>query len=378
MITGAVLLGRGDDRRGHPAAPRAGALTAGRRRRAPRRPDRLRARGLGLPRAADRGDRGPRAGDGGHRGPRAGRAAARREHPGVRGRGDAPRRSSERAGRARPGRRREPPTTVHAELAARAIDAGLAVVVDKPLAPTSAEARALVERAERRGVPLTVFHNRRWDSDQLTLRRLIDEGALGRGASLRVAVRALAPAARARGVAGGDAAGARRRPPARPRDPSRRSGPGAVRAGGRGPRRGRRAARRRRRRRRLHRAPPRVRGRSHLWASSVAAAPGPRLRVLGSEGAFVVDGSTARRRRWPRGDARAPAPNGAREPPDRWGRLVRGDEFEPVRPEPGAWPRFYCRLERRCATAARRRSIRADAVTVLELLERARAGLARA
>ena len=63
--------------------------------------------------------------------------------------------------------------------ARRALDAGLPVVVDKPLAPTAAEARSLVEQAERLGVLLTVFMNRRWDSDQLTLRRLLDERKLG-------------------------------------------------------------------------------------------------------------------------------------------------------------------------------------------------------
>ena len=56
------------------------------------------------------------------------------------------------------------PNDTHVELAAAAIEAGLAVVVDKPLAPTSSAARDLVELAERRGVALTVFHNRRWDS----------------------------------------------------------------------------------------------------------------------------------------------------------------------------------------------------------------------
>src|SRR3954466_7563310 len=68
---------------------------------------------------------------------------------------------------------------VHAELARRALDAGLPVVVDKPLAPTAAEARSLVEQAEKLGILITVFMNRRWDSDQLTLRRLLDEGKLG-------------------------------------------------------------------------------------------------------------------------------------------------------------------------------------------------------
>ena len=71
------------------------------------------------------------------------------------------------------------PNDTHVELATRAIDLGIPVVVDKPLAPTAGAAAGLVEHAERAGVPLTVFHNRRWDSDQLTLRRLIGEGRLG-------------------------------------------------------------------------------------------------------------------------------------------------------------------------------------------------------
>jgi scyllo-inositol 2-dehydrogenase (NADP+) len=71
-----------------------------------------------------------------------------------------------------------PPAT-HADLAHRCLDAGLAVVVDKPLAVTAAEGEALVEHAERAGRPLTVFQNRRWDGDFLTLRALISEGALG-------------------------------------------------------------------------------------------------------------------------------------------------------------------------------------------------------
>ncbi len=68
----------------------------------------------------------------------------------------------------------------HAPLAMRALEAGLAVVVDKPLAVTSAEAQALAEFAAARGRLLSVFHNRRWDSEFLTLRDLIDKGALGK------------------------------------------------------------------------------------------------------------------------------------------------------------------------------------------------------
>lgn len=71
------------------------------------------------------------------------------------------------------------PSGTHAALATAAIDAGLHVVVDKPLAVTASEGRSLISRAEAAGRLLTVFQNRRWDGDFLTLRRLLDEGSLG-------------------------------------------------------------------------------------------------------------------------------------------------------------------------------------------------------
>ncbi|MCJ1686996.1 Gfo/Idh/MocA family oxidoreductase [Rathayibacter sp. VKM Ac-2927] len=71
------------------------------------------------------------------------------------------------------------PPASHVELATRAIEAGIAVVVDKPLAASAAEARELLACARSRGVPLTVFQNRRWDGDFLTLRALLEQGALG-------------------------------------------------------------------------------------------------------------------------------------------------------------------------------------------------------
>jgi predicted dehydrogenase len=71
------------------------------------------------------------------------------------------------------------PNKTHVPLATAALDAGLPVVVDKPVAGTAAEARALAARAEERGLLLSVFQNRRWDNDFLTLRRLLADGALG-------------------------------------------------------------------------------------------------------------------------------------------------------------------------------------------------------
>ncbi len=71
------------------------------------------------------------------------------------------------------------PNRAHVPLGIAALEAGLPVVVDKPLAPSVADAERLLETARRTGRLLTVFQNRRWDTDFLTARRLIDAGLLG-------------------------------------------------------------------------------------------------------------------------------------------------------------------------------------------------------
>jgi scyllo-inositol 2-dehydrogenase (NADP+) len=71
------------------------------------------------------------------------------------------------------------PNSSHVPIAREAVDRGLPVVVDKPLAVTPEDAGELVEHAGGRGVPLTVFHNRRWDDDFVTARRLVEGGELG-------------------------------------------------------------------------------------------------------------------------------------------------------------------------------------------------------
>ncbi|GGZ22810.1 Gfo/Idh/MocA family oxidoreductase [Streptomyces poonensis] len=71
------------------------------------------------------------------------------------------------------------PNKTHVPLATAALEAGLAVVVDKPIAGTAAEARELARLADERGLLLSVFQNRRWDNDFLTVRKLVSEGALG-------------------------------------------------------------------------------------------------------------------------------------------------------------------------------------------------------
>lgn len=72
------------------------------------------------------------------------------------------------------------PNRTHAPLAMEALARGLHVVVDKPFATSVTDARALVTEAKRRDRMITVFQNRRWDGDFLTVRRLLAEEALGR------------------------------------------------------------------------------------------------------------------------------------------------------------------------------------------------------
>ena len=71
------------------------------------------------------------------------------------------------------------PNDLHAAQAEAALQAGKAVVVDKPFTLTAAEARRLAALAEERGLLLSVFHNRRWDADFLTVQGLIAEDRLG-------------------------------------------------------------------------------------------------------------------------------------------------------------------------------------------------------
>jgi scyllo-inositol 2-dehydrogenase (NADP+) len=71
------------------------------------------------------------------------------------------------------------PNASHFVLARAALDAGKAVVIDKPFVLSVADADALIALAEQRGVLLTVFHNRRWDGDFIAVRDALQSGRLG-------------------------------------------------------------------------------------------------------------------------------------------------------------------------------------------------------
>jgi predicted dehydrogenase len=72
------------------------------------------------------------------------------------------------------------PNDSHFEYARQALEAGKNVVVDKPMCVSSAEIAQLMKLAAARSVMLAPFHSRRWDSDFLTLKKLLQDGPLGR------------------------------------------------------------------------------------------------------------------------------------------------------------------------------------------------------
>ena len=72
------------------------------------------------------------------------------------------------------------PNSLHYPQAKAALQAGKHVIVEKPFTVNSAEAKSLIEIAEQTGRKLFPFHNRRWDSDLLTLKHIIAEGYLGK------------------------------------------------------------------------------------------------------------------------------------------------------------------------------------------------------
>jgi predicted dehydrogenase len=232
------------------------------------------------------------------------------------------------------------PNRTHVEYARRAIDKGVAVVVDKPFAPTSAQAQELVDAARAKGVPLTVFQNRRWDSDFLTVREVV--GRLGEVRRFESRYERWVPEIwdNWRELGAPEEAGGLlydlgahlvdqalqlfgpvrhvyaeldlRRPGVQVDDD-------------------------------VFVALTHENGvRSHLWANAHAADHGPRFRVLGSEGAFVVHGM----------DEQEDALDSGRRPTDPdWGRETRTGRLGVLREttevpvQPGAYQQFYAELQ---------------------------------
>lgn len=72
------------------------------------------------------------------------------------------------------------PSNTHFEFAKKALQAGKHVLVEKPFAPTAAEAKELFELARKQGCKIMPYQNRRWDSDFQSLKKVIEGGSLGK------------------------------------------------------------------------------------------------------------------------------------------------------------------------------------------------------
>ena len=263
------------------------------------------------------------------------------------------------------------PNSSHVPLGLAALEAGLAVVVDKPLARNAAEGRTLVEAAAERGLMLTVFQNRRWDGDFLTLRRLLEANELGRVHRFESRFERWRP------QPGG---GWRERV-------------GAQEGGGLlldlgshlvdqalqlfGPVSDVYAEVDVRRDGAVvddddfialeHESGVR----SHLWMSTLAADRGPRFRVLGDRAAFTKYGIDIQEEQLRAG--RSPTePGWGEEPLERWGRLLVDDEAKQVPTEPGSYGSFYAGAERSLRESAPPPVDPLDSVAALAVLDAAR------
>jgi len=71
------------------------------------------------------------------------------------------------------------PHNLHADYALKCMGAGKHVITEKPFCITVRQADAMIRAARKAGVMVTCFHNRRWDGDFMTIRRLVEDGAIG-------------------------------------------------------------------------------------------------------------------------------------------------------------------------------------------------------
>lgn len=260
-------------------------------------------------------------------------------------------------------------TGVHAAQAIQVLGAGIPVVVDKPLGVDAREARAVVDTAAATGVPLTVFQNRRFDPGHATLRALLAEGRLGQvyrhefrwerwrpeprhrwredlpptgggGILLDLGTHVVDAAIDLFGPVTSVYAEIVSRTTVADDDDflACRHESGVV---------------------------------SHLGATSVSAAPGPRLRVLGSEAAYLLGGLEGEPVAFPEladADSRHA------------GWLYRGSEREPVPAVPATHADFYRGVARALASNDPQSAMPvdpSDAVRVMEVLDAARVSAER-
>jgi predicted dehydrogenase len=258
------------------------------------------------------------------------------------------------------------PAATHAGLALEAVAHGLAVVVDKPFTLDAESAGAVTTAAADAGVLLTVYQNRRWDSDFRTVQKLIGDGAIGDVRRFESRFERWAPDREVPAAGGGtlldfgshlvDQAiqlfGPVARVYAELHGTDRLDDDVFV---------------------ALHHAGG---VESHLWGSWRQAAPGPRFRVSGTTGTYIVDGVDHMDGQEALLKAgRTPAALGDRwgvEPEHAWGRLYRGTTGAPVRSERGRWDTFYPAVARAVRGEGPMPVDPQDAVRTMTVLDAAR------
>jgi scyllo-inositol 2-dehydrogenase (NADP+) len=261
------------------------------------------------------------------------------------------------------------PNTMHLQHAMAALEAGLPVVVDKPLTPTVDEARKLVGEARERNLMLTVFQNRRWDGDFQTVQRLVAEGALGTVHRFESRIDRWRPELTGAWRERSDEAGGllldlgthlvdqalQLFGPAELRHAEVDAGRADAEVEDD-----------------VFLALEHASGeRSHLWMSLVAAQPGPRFRVLGDRAAFVKHGADPQEEALRAG--RTPEePGFGEEPRERWGLLGAEGATTAVPTEPGDYSAFYEGVAMSLREGAPAPVDPDDAVRALEILEAAR------
>ncbi|HXD28264.1 MAG TPA: Gfo/Idh/MocA family oxidoreductase [Arthrobacter sp.] len=233
------------------------------------------------------------------------------------------------------------PPASHAALALAAIGHGLHVVVDKPFATSTPEAREVIDAAAAAGVVLSVFQNRRWDADFLTVSRLVADGSLGEVLTFESRFERWKPAGLrdwkdTAGLAGGggvlfdlgthviDQALALFGPAAEVHGHTRRVSGGPSDAD--------------------EDAFVALRHDSGVWSHLSAglhfAVPAPRFRVLGTRAGFDVWGLDGQEAALDGGASPRDAGFG-QVPRGQWGRLGVPGSLEPVPAETGDYPAFY-------------------------------------
>jgi len=254
------------------------------------------------------------------------------------------------------------PADTHSRLSDQAIELGLSVVCDKPFSLDPAAARRTVDLAAERGVTLSPYQNRRWDSDFLTVRALVEDGTLGE--VRRLESRFERYSSRGPGAAGGgtlldfgahlvDQALSLLGPVESVHAESRRRDTGLdddVFVA-------------------LWHANGAI---SHLWGSFSQHAPGPRFRVTGSKASLVLTTGDTQEDVLVTGASPATTGTWGREAASELDRVFTASSSRAITLVPGAWDTYYPTFARAVRGEGAPPVDPADAVATAEVLEAAR------